>query len=646
MEIVYSLHLSYLHKKAIMYRIYFIFLLSFILFANILAQNLYDIKNPGSSYSQKCSSCVQAIEGLPKEVQFGILRDGADDLYFYLTDINYFDALFEKSGDGLAVDIVSKDVFECEKPPVNERKGYRGKVLEPVYRNDLKKSIQPSPYGAVVKVGHVPSALREKSLEYNIIFLSNKYYCFYYTVLSLSASKWDLLDMGLYMDTLVMSGNDMQQRTQRNISLMNRKVLEFEIPFEKNKTVYNREDIQPFYDSLKMNKYFIKNIQLKAYSSVEGSTENNIALQQGRARSIIDVLQSFQLPEIVFNIEASENWVEFFADIQGTEYAYLLTMRKQDIKTELTKSKVAKDLEPFLKNHRKVMISLELEERINYNNLDENALKAAFDKSIEEKNIEKALKIQKTIFSKVYQAELPESFINRFEIPKEAVYSPLLVSQLSFKYFSNLQDALATYKAFNALDQIVPNNPHIKYNLCVLKFRLWLLGDFMVEPDEFMEEIKALKRMNIHPALVDRMMLNYHIILTDKYMYEGNYAEKDRSLSFIYRHYQGANLNDEAVLNLARYFSSFARYDWAEKVLKPQAYNINASDETIFYYLNLTIGNPKNFKSTDYRRVVENAINADQERFCKMFDSKEDGGISFQLLKNEYLKDSYCENCK
>lgn len=41
-----------------------------------------------------------------------------------------------------------------------------------------------------------------------------------------------------------------------------------------------------------------------------------------------------------------------------------------------------------------------------------------------------------------------------------------------------------------------------------------------------------------------------------------------------------------------------------------------------------------------------NAININKERYCKLFNAVEKGGVKFQLLENEYLKNTYCENCE
>ena len=40
-----------------------------------------------------------------------------------------------------------------------------------------------------------------------------------------------------------------------------------------------------------------------------------------------------------------------------------------------------------------------------------------------------------------------------------------------------------------------------------------------------------------------------------------------------------------------------------------------------------------------------NAINMNKNRFCKLFNSIDTGGVTFQLLQDEYLNETYWENC-
>jgi hypothetical protein len=41
-----------------------------------------------------------------------------------------------------------------------------------------------------------------------------------------------------------------------------------------------------------------------------------------------------------------------------------------------------------------------------------------------------------------------------------------------------------------------------------------------------------------------------------------------------------------------------------------------------------------------------NAINLNKVRFCKLFDPVEKDGLTFQLMENAFLRDTYCESCK
>lgn len=128
-------------------------------------------------------------------------------------------------------------------------------------------------------------------------------------------------------------------------------------------------------------------------------------------------------------------------------------------------------------------------------------------------------------------------------------------------------------------------------------------------------------------------------------MFNRDYTAKDVSVGYIYKNYKYLRLSNQDYLQLARYFSSYAKYDWAKKVLKPHIRKIDVGEELLFYYLNLTIINPKNTKIEAYRTIMLNAINLNKKRFCTLFDAYGMGGINFQLLNDPYLKTTYCETC-
>jgi len=129
-------------------------------------------------------------------------------------------------------------------------------------------------------------------------------------------------------------------------------------------------------------------------------------------------------------------------------------------------------------------------------------------------------------------------------------------------------------------------------------------------------------------------------------MRKKDYINKDKCLKFIQVNYRFIQMTDHDRVSLAQYLSLYSKYDWAIKVLETEINKVDAEEDLIFYYLNLTIGDPKLINKENYKVVMLNAINANQARFCKMFNSVSNGGVSFQLLHYDLLKKIYCENCR
>jgi hypothetical protein len=191
----------------------------------------------------------------------------------------------------------------------------------------------------------IPSTINKENIEVNYILLNNKNLCYSSSIINLNVNGWKLLEMGMYYDTLT---PEKIQEKYKELS----KTLHFTIPFERNKSEYKPEDIKPLYDSLQITDYAIKTISIKAYTSVEGSYERNLKLQNQRAQSIVAALQSFQSETIESSIEASENWVEFLNDIAATGYTSWMTLSKDEIKEKLKSPTLLSTLEPVLRKHR------------------------------------------------------------------------------------------------------------------------------------------------------------------------------------------------------------------------------------------------------------------------------------------------------
>ena len=599
-----------------------------------------------SSNSRDCQECSAYFRSLPPEVSFGLTLDTAtQQLFFVFTDPNYIEGLFKHKKDGLAIDIIRRSQFACaSSTKLNDNPIYKGTLMAPVYLDQIKSTMLVDERENLwIPMGKIPEVLRGEELEFNLLFLKSNTLCRYQEFFDLEYHKWEILEMGLYRDTLSM--NDFSENTDLQ-TITHHKTLRFEIPFEKNKSTYDKEDLKPLYDSLKLTSYNIKKINIQAFASVEGSTKRNHELQEKRASSIVSALQDFQTLKIKTEIVTSENWVEFLNDIASSPYAYMKNFSKERIKEELKKPLVAEKTEIILAKHRKAIITLELEKKdLQSMTNAEEAIKV-FNNALAQNDYEKAHDLQLLIFSNLRNEKLPSSLLDKIDIPKSVKSGLLLNHDIAFKYEFEYNDAIETYKLYKDLEVIFPKDAHIKYNLCVLQLKIWISSQTIIDMEQLEKEIKTLSSLGIRKQLVTRLLINFHIIRSEYMMAQREYVKKDQSLKFIKGNYKTLDLPEKDILSLAKYFVSYSHDDWAKPMLLPYARRIDASEDLLFYYLNLTIVDDNITKKSFYRTIMLNANNRNPSRFCKLFETYGKGGITFQLLRNKYLKKTYCENCE
>lgn len=605
-----------------------------------LAQNQFNI-NLGNN-QQLCAAFNQAFQNRPNESSFSIKREG-NNLYFETNDERWFNSLFRSAEDGIAIDIVDKDRYSCEEVSIIKQQ-IRGQLQKPVYTKQLKstlKKIDDNRFRALV--GRVPEKWQDRELEFNILFLSDNSLCQYFVIYDLKAYAWDLLDMGIYLDTLTYSNK--QISTNDDGYVLKNKTLKFSIPFKKNKTAYSSEDIKPLYDSLRLTDFNIKTINIKAYASVEGREDRNIELQEQRAKNIAVALQSFQAPSIETSISSSENWVEFLNDIQGTKYEKFAALSKREVKSKIVGA-LADEMEPILKRHRKAVVELELEKIDAYNNISPQELLGKFNAALAVADIDEASKIQNTIFERLNGKEISPDFLMKMEIPQQDLFVQLINKQTSFNYYLDERQVLITHNQLKELEKLAPKDPRIKYNLVATKIKLWRYKAIEVDANKFKTDISNLKNYGIDAVLINRMMINFHIILAENYMRARDFKNKDKSVTYINNNYNSVNLSNFDYLSLAQFFSYYGNTEMSRELLTPKAKSIDIDEDLLFYYINLTIIDRSLTQTTDYRTIMLNAYNLNPERFCSLFNPYGQNGVTFQLLEDDFLRNTYCENCR
>jgi hypothetical protein len=447
----------------------------------------------------------------------------------------------------------------------------------------------------------------------------------------------------MYLDSITYKDKQIKAASNDAFVLKN-KSLKFKIPFEKNKSEYSQEDVRPLYDSLRLTDFNIKSINIKAYSSVEGSLERNVKLQEQRASSIVKAIQTFQKPSIKNEISSSENWVEFLNDIENTKYQELKNLSKVEIKAKLVGS-LSSEMEPILEKHRKALITLELEKKDLYKDLNDTELVNKFNRSIVSDDLDEALKIQNSLFEKLRNKEVSPNLLGKMQVPNQLKYMTFLNKNTAYKYVLEEPQVLIVYNELLELEKLAPKDIRVKYNLAVTKLKLWRFKAMDIDDKKLKAQIRALLNYGISDALVSRILVNYHIVLVERLMRKRDYPNKDKAVKFIESNYNKFQLSDYDYLSLAQFFSYYANTDLSVALLKDKVKQIDTEENLLFYYLNLTIINPEFTKTSDYRTIMLNALNMNKTRYCKLFNPFGEGGVTFQLLEDDYLRKTYCESC-
>ena len=230
-------------------------------------------------------------------------------------------------------------------------------------------------------------------------------------------------------------------------------------------------------------------------------------------------------------------------------------------------------------------------------------------------------------------------------IPKEQAFIDILNKNEAFKFMTDFTYALIVYTELKELEKLAPNNGAIKYNLSTLKLKLWHWNALNINREDLNTQIFSLEKYGVAQTEISRMLVNSHIILSELFSGEGDFASKDNSVAFVNSNYKKFKLSNNDYLNLAQYLNKYGNPTMAVDLLDGKARTIDIDEDLLFYYLNLSLIDEKLIEDKGYRTIMLNAINMNKARFCKLFNSVDTGGVTFQLLENQFLRKTYCENC-
>jgi hypothetical protein len=214
------------------------------------------------------------------------------------------------------------------------------------------------------------------------------------------------------------------------IPVAEKAILEFKVPFEQNKSVYEPADIKPFIDALQESRFVIDTIQITAYTSLEGSDLTNAELQKKRAESIINAMKTMQNKlNIPYTIIQNDGWDLFVRDIATTQYKEYATQSKEAVKAALSNGRILKNIESVLSKHRYAHIVMNITYDVS-EEFEQEFVVNKFNKTLSAGDLPLAFAIQKYIIKQVEDGKyINRALIEKLDIAKDAKYLPFLTNK-------------------------------------------------------------------------------------------------------------------------------------------------------------------------------------------------------------------------
>jgi len=584
-----------------------------------------------------CRELEKNFDYLPELLSNNVfVEDGK--LYFYFQNLEEFKQVFKDKKDGIAIDIVRREQYSCSHGnSYYPSEVHRGELLKPIYKSKILKINQLKKTNEVwATVADVPSYVDTNTTEFNLLIIKDNHVCQTIFFNNIDGENIRSLAIDWAVDTVT--------PTQKFDSISRQ--LQFEILFEKAKYDYKLSEIKPILDSISLNQYQIQQIKITAYSSVEGTKEDNEKLQRKRAESILKAIQEYQLKNVPTVIKTQENWAGFFESIKGSPYEKDFAEFSEEVIRKIINSDTLDyNLEPYLEDQRKGIVVIDLASKLPDSTLAK-VLINRYQSAVKMHEVEQAKALQAAIFRMIRKGLIKKETFFDIKIPHTKENIPLNNNLNAFKgilYPETDSLFLALAKEIDIQLYIAPKNPYLLYNKYLILLKRWEDNyNIVKDAKQLYKDIIKLNALGMDAWRVKQLELNYHLIAADYFYETKQFKEREKSLKKIKDALTSANLSMKQTYDIARYFMFQMRIEWAVELMKPWIDKGEFNEDFIFSFLTVAIYTDDVVPKSKYYEYLKIAQKLNPERFCQLFGYP---NMSFQLLEDLNIKEIYCTHC-
>ncbi len=547
-----------------------------------------------------------------------------DSIYLYLQKASVFEKAFSNPNDKIAIDIVFKDQFTCDKNlKLNGSPYYDGLLLEPVSFKQLFKRNRGRPNQLHVAICKFPEQVKGLNYQLNAILIKENCFCSYSYPVNIEANDYNLIDLQPFWDTI-------QSSLITDTFKLN---IKQRVWFERGKAEINATSLLQTQNKLNNLGQFVKAIELNAYSSVEGDEKVNREIQEKRASIIINTLKNYFPKGVKSQVKTAENWNMFYHQIEDTKFDFLKGMDKLKIKSFL-KDSMNTELEDMLLMERYSEFNISVEGFYNnFSNAD--ILSLGILKALRMKDFELAHAIQSRIIYKYLAGENVLDNLSGYSFPNDTTLTPFFVNLLAAKSLNPTGEFYYDIQQIKNLFKKYYSNGRIQFNYCVFAINYWATtGDTIVSPQKLLSIVNECASL-APPKAVNSLLLNYYLTAVKYYTRIDDYEKMVQNLENIHKLFSKVKLDESAALKLALYFANYNSIDWVVELLEPF---IPTNSNERFIHLYLSAGAA--YYQGNYIKVYQDAL----DKYITLFPSDFKKWIAdeYQLLREDIFKERYC----
>lgn len=590
-----------------------------------LSTNAFGLKDGSYRYDASLEHLLNIITNMGN----GLSIEGNKVKLYYHSDY-YFNEIFSNENDGIAIDLVFKNQFTCEEENhLDASHIYDGVLLEPVYKKELiENNKAQNDHRIITTVGIIPDSLVGKAIDASMILIRKGKKRNYVIPSEVPSQAYELRPIeALFYDP-------------PNAYLSNRgisKIQQLKYNFETNQsTPINYPIIESFPEQ-------IHSIEIKSYSSVEGSTAYNMQLHNNRAKTIKKHLQEqLNISGTKISSSSKENWEKMYFQFRFLLRDYLAELSKDSIKQLIAKDKGLPSWDNLLFQQRKSSAIIyyfdELPDTASQRDLALLNLRTAVlqkNFNLANKAMFELSKTENDWEAIIYEPSLFEAFKTYPELVQNAAGLLSKTEQKDLRKITSFLDSWIPRKHKLSLEAR-RNLIHLYTITCRKLLRHWDYSSRGLSNIIHPDRIKEFRNGHIE----EELELNLQLTFLDYFGQINDYIRISRSFDFITRFFKDKSLNLEDELDLALFFNNWSRYDLAIDLLVPMFEEGRLNEEGVFILLKTINFYSNQYPIRQYEKVVSDAVKLNQSRWCQWVN------INFQAKRNERVKELYCKECE